>query len=66
MTGDTGYIVILESEPIKGVPSLRVYGTWETRDEALTALHAIPTLGGFSNSGVLPLRQPNQLKNESP
>lgn len=71
-----GYIAIVESEPIIGIPSRRMYGPFETSDEAWAALDnagviirvgAVQNLGpGWSGAGVLPIRPVNTLLDERP
>jgi hypothetical protein len=63
-----GYVAIITSEPIPGVPSHRLYGPYETREAALNALRDedITTKWGFSSTGVLPLRPVDTLKDERP
>lgn len=74
MAGEDGYVVLVTSEPIKGLPSHRVYGIYETAEDAWSALGrdlGIQTSKdvkreGFLGMGVLPLRKAETLQGESP
>lgn len=71
-----GYVAMVESEPIIGIPSRRLYGPFERSDAAWNALAeagvivrvgAGQSLGaGWSGAGVLPLRPIDTLKDERP
>lgn len=76
MTGDRGYLAFVISEPIKGIPSHRIYGTYATSDLAWAALEEAGVIvragiaqklgDGWAGGGVLPMRDPATLKNERP
>lgn len=72
-----GYVAIVESEPIIGIPSRRLYGPFTTMDGAWVGLEQANVIhrgvdgqnrlvGGWSSAGVLPLRPIETLKDERP
>lgn len=58
-----GYVVLCWDEPIEGLPSHRIYGPFNERDEALSEGEALSQRTELTVA-VLPLRQPAQMEQE--
>ena len=72
-----GYIAFVESQPILGIPSTRIYGPFENEAAGwreLVNMGAVIVMGsnqrqmanGWHRVGVLPLRPVETLKDERP
>ena len=55
-----GYAAIISDEPIPGVRSFRIYGPYETADEAFLAGKATGR-----DHGYLPIRRPEDISKEN-